>query len=161
GRALSDPATAVLATTEVQSDGTFSFQNVDISDASVGIVLTTAGGSDIVTSSLGLCQIGASVHPVLRCEDKSNVQAFVVPTSVADTLATTTGNADLVTNGFVLGMVLDNGNNPIRDVEIKVNTGEVVTLDPTLTPTGNAITTDIGAFLVTGGAGVVNIAPEQ
>lgn len=165
GRAISDPASAVLAQTEVGSDGSFSLENVDIGDAQVGIVLTVAAGDDrddVVTSSLGLCQIGDDVHPSLVCRDDDNVAAFFVPTALADAIANGVGNENLVADGFVLGMTIDNAGNRLRDVTVTSNVGEVAALNPDFSTTGNNTTTDLGTFIVTGTPGsIVNITPSQ
>lgn len=158
--ALQDPMAAVLATTDVESDGSFQFSDVDISDAGVGIVLTAEGGDDVVTSSMGLCMFNA-VDPVLECGDRSDFVGYAVPTTLADTLATNLSDADLVTKGLVLGMTVDGMQNPLPAVEITTSAGDVVALDSALGPTGSNVTSEIGAFVVTGQPGLVNLAPEQ
>lgn len=159
-KAVTDPANAVLKTTDVEEDGSFDFGEVDISDAGIGIVLTAQGGNDIATSSIGVCQIGQGVHPTLTCRDRDDLNAFVVSRTLVDTLSTNLSKPDLETNGFVLGMVVDGGGNPLSDVDIDSG-GEVTTLDNSLGSTGNRTTTEVGAFVVTGMPGVINIAPEQ
>lgn len=162
GRFLTDPANAILATTDVESDGFFSFEEVDISDAQIGIVVT-AEGDDIVTSTMAVCDLQASAHPQLACRDRSDFEASVVPTSLADTLENTLGNADLVTNGFILGMVLTQGTTPVpmEGVGVDVSEGDVEFLSESLGPTGGNATTSVGSFIVTDTPGVKNVAPTQ
>jgi len=98
----------------------------------------------------------------LVCRDDDNVAAFFVPTALADAIANGVGNENLVADGFVLGMTVDGANNPLRDVTIEVTQGaEVTSLGAGFTPTGDNITTDLGAFLVTGSPGIVTITPSQ
>lgn len=164
GAALTNPANAVLATTDVESDGSFAFDPVDISDATVGIVLTAEGGDDVITSTIAVCEIGSSVQAALQCRDRSDMVAYVVPETVASKISTNLENEDLVANGFILGMVVDGGRNPIPGVQISTNAPQASTvtpLDADLDDAGGNTTVNTGGFVVTGTQPVIVIEPQQ
>jgi len=98
-------APTLLAESQVTTGGTWSASSIDVSQVADALIAVTDEGTDggFVPTLSGLVNYSGG-------QSKSNLSSgrlFVVPRSLATTLASTMGKPTLLEQGFVMGVVTD------------------------------------------------------
>ncbi len=153
-KSLAGDPNATLATATAGADGSYDLGMVETTDISLGMVLTVSDdGADpvIVTSTMGVCQPGASA-PAPDCSaDIADFGTYVMPTAYVAELQTALA-ADPVlisdTEGFVFGAVIDTNGTPIADASVTAPGADLTFIGADLTDTGTELTSgETGAFV--------------
>jgi hypothetical protein len=119
---ITGAAPTALAQSTVASDGSFSVANVDVENVSDAVVALTDGTDALFPTLSGLVNYGSGAAKV----DLTGGRLFVVPRQTATALASALGKPELLSQGFVMGLVTD-GVAPIAGATVK--SGSALTLD--------------------------------